>query len=488
MNKRQLEKEINLLDLFWAVCLKWRVILSGAIVFALLLGGGNYIKSIKEIKKLPEKITSSDIKLNPDSLNETNVYLKYQEICDSQENYVNNSLLMQLDANNFYRSAISYFIDSNYTVEYPIISKTDNSVGIAQAYQTVLLDKNTIETIQKKLEINEISKQYCIELIDFENNYGYPTTIQNTSNYIMTISVYGQDEKSCKEIAEIIKNKIIESKGLVEEKFGLHELIFTGEENGYIANNYLLEYQNLNIDKLRTYTKTLEDLKNKLTAEEKRYIDIYNKEINSNFEIETNIQNSEVSNLSAINAKMIILGFIGGGAFLFIFYVLKYIFNSSLRLEDDFERIFGIRLFGHIIAYDTKKKRFFSFIDKIILDMRHFGKRYLDLPEAIMMIEAELKILAKKNNMKKIYITGSIFGDNEKKYAMKLKENLKKEGIEAIIGKSILNCGKALEELAETEYVLLFEVVDKSLYTKINETIDMSLKQGGKVIGAVVIG
>ena len=75
MKKDIEDREINIVDMFWAICLRWRQILVAVIIFAVLAGSFSYLKSAKAV----EKVSLEDLEFELDEVSKgrVNAYLDY---------------------------------------------------------------------------------------------------------------------------------------------------------------------------------------------------------------------------------------------------------------------------------------------------------------------------------------------------------------------------------------------------------------------------
>ncbi|MBD5542792.1 MAG: hypothetical protein HDR01_00750 [Lachnospiraceae bacterium] len=483
MEKNFEEREINLMDMFWAACLKWRQIVLWAVIFALLAGGFSYLKSAKAVRAAvqpEEEIALEDIKLEKDSKRNAMAFLQYKQMYEEQIRYNEKAPLMQLNANGFYREVISYYVDNHFLVEYPVMSKNNYINAMVETYQATLRSEEFMTRLIEVTGIDEKDISYETERIDCVNKYGTINMPVNDPG-IMMISIYSDDEQECLELAELVKEFIISEKATVTEKFGEHDIILIEESCSCISDADLFKYQQDNISRLSTYATSLETMKGKLTDEELSYVNAAGKEQEVEEEQEVDVPAVTVSK------KLIVVGFVGGAVLAFLVIVLLYLLNSRLRLEDNFERIYEIKLLGNVIVHDDEKKKWFAFIDRIFYRLRHLNKRYFQKEEAVSMIAAGIRIGAKKQGASKVYVTGTALEKEEKSIIEQLKKELKKSGIELVSGGSILYDAEALEKLAETGFTVLVERAGVALYSQIAEEIDICGHQGVKVLGAVVV-
>lgn len=489
MKNSAVDKEINLLDLIWDVCLKWRQIIVWAIVFAVLAGGVSYVKSAqnaKAMKEAKEEVSLEDIKLDEEEQLAVERYFEYYRLYENQMYYNRNAPLMQLEPGRFYLGTVSYYVDNHFTLEYPVIDKTNPINGIVQSYESQLSSELFAQKVSEKLGLKEPNELYGIELVDCTNQYGKP--IVNDTN-ILAISVYAPDKETCQTLIQLVKENVQSGKTFVTESFGEHEIVLLEEDCKEASDIQLLEYQQKNLDKISSYDKTLTDMESKMSDNGLSYIEIYEKEMER--EIEKTEEPEEAMEpeepVVGISKKYIAVGFVAG-AFLAVFMMaLLYLFNNRIRLEDNLEAMFDIKLLGNVVKDEKGKKKWFYFIDKFFCKMRHMNKHYFKEEDAVSMVSAGIKIASKKLGVNKVYATGTNVGEEEKEVIEKLRKELTKSGIELVKGKPILYDAEALESSAEIGCVVFVEHAGDALYREIADEIEICKHQGINVLGAVVV-
>lgn len=484
MEKKIKEREINLIDLFWAVCLKWRQIIIGAIVFALLAGGVGYFKDSKEASKTKVVPTTENIVLEKDSIDKLKLYLRYNDLLKKQVQYNKNAPLMKLDANGFYVETITYFVDNYFMTEFPIINKLNNIEGLLAGYKSSIYETSFLSEIYSTMEDEYEYKVYCAEVLDCDNRFKVASNNLGTAANMLVISIYGGNEDNCKKLSKIVQEKITNSKTKIEQKFGKHDLMLISDECNNFASTELLAFQDDNINKENSYLNTLEGMQAKMSDNEKAYIQAYEKE-NS---LESGEDNeNEIKSIVQIRKKVVAIGFIGGAALILFIFILIYLFNNKLCLEDDFESIFGVKLFGTVIYKKENNKKLFGFLDKFILKMRHYNKHFFEFEKALEMSATGIKIASRKMGTNKVYATGSVIGKEEKAVLELLAEELKKFEIEIVVGNPILYDAESLEKSAEIGCVVLIESAGNVLYREVADEIETCEQQGTKLIGAIVV-
>lgn len=486
MDKSITEREINIWDMLWAVCLKWRSICVCAIIFAVLAGGFSYYKSAQAVStEAPEqKSEELALVLTADEKNAADVYCNYAEAYKNQELYNKNSLIMQLNANNFYRGEVSYYVDNYFEVEYPAISKTNNVSAMISSYTAVLNTEQFEEKLNTLLS-EEISAAYGMELVDSENKYGENAAVKSVpESGIFTVSVYADSEELCNELKELVKEELQAHKSDVERRIGEHEITLIQDACHLMADAELLAYQTDNAGKLQIISTHMSNLKSKFNDQQKAYVSLIEKE---SADVAEKDEAPIVTSEPAISKKIVVLGFLAGAFVAFALWGLLYMINGKVRLEDDFEMVYNTKLLGNIQTAAKKKKKWFGFIDKMFIALRHYNKRYFEQDKAYEMTAANIRISLKNSENKTLLVSGAICGDEEKAVVEELAKRLKQDGITIVFTNPVLYNAEALEKLVEIGQVVFVEKAEKSLYQEVLREVEICKQQKINLLGCVVI-
>ena len=467
MNRRNEEREINLVDMFWAICLKWRGMLLWGVIFALVLGGIGYYNNAKktDVEVLESKLKEEDhIYID--------MYLTYLDLYDIQKDYNELSPLMQLDPNDFYVNVLTYYVDNHYVVEYPVITERDNIAAIIQSYKTLLRTEEFASSIVEVMEMDDDSLLYCLELVDLYNVYG-KMSIPTESYNMFTISVYGSTEENCRKMSELVKSTIDTFGVDMIEQFGEHDIMLIDDITKNVSDINLSSYQKLNIDYLSSYNTALKKSGENLSGAALSYVDV--------------VRADEEEETSVIDIKMIIIGFILG-VFVVLFVVaMGYILNKKLRYEDNYERTFGIKLLGMISGSSSNKKKIFAFVDRWIWKKRHANMHKFTSGEEEDMVVSNIKLLAKNQEASKVYLTGATISQVGEDIVDTFAKRLGKDGVELVVGKSIIYNADALEDASEVGCIVMIDKVGEVLYNEIYSMLDCCEAHNIKVLGGVVV-
>ena len=484
MEKSVSEREINIWDMLWAVCLKWRSILLCAIAFMLLLGGYSYYESLHNSRITVKKQTVFEVgdALNLEDKNAVEACFEYVELYNGQKIYNENAALMKLDANNFYLGELSYYVDNFYTVEYPVIAKNNNIAAIVKGYKTVL----NSEEFSEKIEDICGEGSYALELIDCENLYSdVSAVITEAERGYFTVSIYAKNKEECDALKEIVKEEISFGKARLNSSIGKHEIMLFQDSSRITSSFELLEYQKNAVDKLQNSSTQMTNMVSKFTDQQKNYFKLLQEDALGESVTESEESAEIVS--PRISAKKLVLGFVIGAFLAFVTWALLYMMSSKLRLEEDFEKVYGKKLLGNIPVESGKKRKWFAFVDCIFIGLRHFNQRYFEREKAYEMVAANVRILLKNTANKTVIVSGAVCGEDEKKVVEELSKRLKNDGIRFEYTTPILYNAEALEQLVDIGQVIFVEKAEKSLYQEVRREIEVCEQQKVNIIGCVVI-
>lgn len=482
------EMELNLADMLWAIIMKWRAVVICAVLFAVLAGGLSYIRSGKQIEAA-KQATEQKIQLEGEALDNAMDYLSYWELYRKQKEYNENSLMMQLDANGFYKTVLAYYVDNLFAVEYPQVEKKNNISAFINQYISCFENDEFYDKLPD-IGNNQNKKAYYSEVIDLNNSYGGEKMTPSDDN-LLIIAIYSDSEESGLAIAEMIDVAIREKKAEVTGLLGEHQVTLVRNECIFTADTDLLSYQHLNYVAQNTQRVNMSTLKKDLTKEELAFISQEMKEeressaetAGESGQAEAELQNASPS----ISKKLVVVGFVAGAVLAIGILALGYLFRARLGMRDDFEQLYGIKLLGNVV-YEDKRKKLFGFIDRLLIKLRDHRKHYFKEEEACGMIAAGVRIAAVKAGVDAIFVTGTNLEGKGKDFIEKLSELLKKDNITILSGNSILYDASALERMAETGYVVFVEEAGKSLYDEIKSEIETCQYHKVEMIGAVVVG
>lgn len=349
---------------------------------------------------------------------------------ESLQEYIDNSIYMQINPNNIQTVSVQYGL------------KTSNNVGnILNSFITYINDGGLKEELSDADE--DLKVKYWRDVV---NCY------QSGNNFF--IVVINSDMDQAKRIMSIIKERVMnyvpEVKSL-QGDFSLEELKtseYVKTDTGVVNN------QNNNRNNLKNYTTNRADLNNKLIGFQ-----------NSK---KTYIEKNEPDNLKAAdtNTKVlmvayVLLGILFGAVIAFVLVALKYILGDTLRTANDIKES-NLNLLGTYSALNQYKP---------------------DLERSKMDVE----VLAKAKNADKVFFY--VMSDDEisKKVAKDYEDIMKASGIAVETGSNISESAEELKKMIACGNCVFIAEVGKTTYRQLELQTRLCDRFKTAVLGCVVV-
>ena len=461
-------EEIDILDLLRYVMTKWRKIIIAALVCAILFGAYGFIKAPKTAAAVADSITEE----RKDELKGVGASIKqYEAIKHSQEDYLTNSIYQNLDPFATKTIVLSYYIDNGYVRQFPVLEDNkDNTVPIVQKYVSVLQSSEFFKTLAK--EVKDVEPSYYEEIIDFD--------LENQASGYCEIVIYGNNDKDLTRIAEIVKDTISEAKGEVEALYGAHTVKLASENKMNTVNIDIYDAQQATAGRAKTIDSEIAALKEPLSEEELSYLE---NEILATEDEKAEAQAKAPE--SKLDIKMVVIGALLGIFAVVVFYAIKYMFSKKLRNAMELQTVFNVPILTSIEKQDENAK-----LTKFDRKMNHkaidTGKTFDDISKMVDVVATQIKIVADKNEYKKIaIITNGLDSYYEGIIDTLIKETSK--NIEVVNVKDILVDTKELLSMSNASAAVLVEQLSVSKYDDIQERMKLCKEYNIDIIGSIVL-
>lgn len=498
-------RTVYMKEIVQCIMLKWRNILACMIVFAILLGGYGAIKSYRAVSL--EKIQDENIDYTQyeQNLTETellevqdavNDYITYAKTYDDYKTYLENSIIMQLNANAVPTKKILYQIQGNKEV-----------VNISDAYAELLPNDKLCQKVLEKTGW-QVEQSYINELISIVNSHLETSmlggqinidTIENSAgdsgdiSVLVTVKIMADKETNCEIIAEIVEEEIDTITTDLRNKFGFFDIEKVNEYYNEEASRELLQEQQTCKNEMNNVSNLLKNLKNSLSEEQQNYyfalINNHLKESEKDGEDEKKFEESlveETVQVRYINLKYVVFG-AGIGFLLCCFYLLcKMFVDRHLVSEYHITNTLNSSLLETFVG-DRKKKKLFNFLDNAIYKMfgKDFEKNSKD--EKIQILGTKIKIFIEKNKIKNICIVTSTKSKKIDWISEKLINFFKENDINCAYEQDILYNAQALERFTGAEGVIFIEQIGKSLVDEINQEMKYCKEYQVTDIGFILV-
>lgn len=403
-----------------------------AVLFGMLgiVQGGKAVTETEEQKQEIEEYNAKIAEYDSAIEDTQNAIAEADKQIESLQEYIDNSIYMQIDPNNIQTVSVQYGL------------KTSNNVGnILNSFITYINDGGLKEELSDTDE--DIKVKYWRDIV---------SCYQSSNNLIVT--VVHSDMDQAKRIMSIIKERVMNYVPKVKNlqgDFSLEELKiseYVKTDTGVVNN------QNNNRNNLKNYTTNRADLNNKLIGFQ-----------NSK---KTYIEKNEPDNLKAAdtNTKVlmvayILLGILFGAVIAFVIVALKYILGDTLRTANDIKES-DLSLLGTYSAPNQYKP---------------------DLERSKMDVE----VLAKAKNADKVFFY--VMSDDEisKKVAKDYEESLKASGIAVETGSNISESAEELKKMIACGNCVFIAEVGKTTYRQLEQQTRLCERFKTAVLGCVVV-
>lgn len=478
------EINIDLSDAFLRLLLKWRQILTFMLIFGIVFNGLGYVKKVNEAKGQADiLLTQADKEQDEQVLHAVNVYQMYQKNYETRAAYLDSSIKMQIDPNRVPKVSVQYYIDNHYETVYPVMSKKNNTKDIVNSFVHKLYDKSIYDQISQAAGL-EKEDTYIKELID----------VYYTDPDFLTINVMGRNQEEAVAIAEVLCSSIDGITAELKGVYGEFDITQTSYQYSESSNQDLLTERQNQIASLESINNSCSNLISKLTDEQKKEFDkLIDQE---NEEIKESEQNSSKSTeaemgmyVSVLQIKYLILGLIAGLVLYCTAYLLYYIFGGKIRVEEDMKKTFHIPVIGSVYS-PVQKKKFFSAVDNLILNLADSRRKYLSFDEGIYMIVSSAANAALKNQYSRIFVTSSSFALDCQNIQEIMIRNLNAESdrnLNADGGRAVFLDSLSQNKLTASDAVILVEKAGTSYYKDIQEELEICDRYQVPVLGCVFV-
>lgn len=446
------DREISLVEMFWYILGKWKWLITGIIIGALVLGGlgvykdydanrNNTVQSADDILKGFSESRRELIKSTVE-LNNT-----YKEMNES----INTNYLMKLNSNNLVKATLQYYVDTEYKVNLTEDIENDYTAELIEMY-VLIVDGNEVCKDVMELGINNL------ELNDID--YLVATSVNEG---IFKVAVCA-NEDDCEKITGVIKSHIEQNYKTASESIGEHKISLVSESYIHTYSDYIRNAQTTRRNLLKAYSDNLASAKKNFTPAE---LDAYNRIVSE--------QNTTVNEFKfSINVKYLILGVLGGAFAVMFIAVMAYMFGSRIRSLSEVGQIYRVELIGKVAL----KQNIFSMKRNKISAGKEIDKQ---VEYIVKTIGASCRL----KDIQSVMLCTSIKPDT--KVTDLIIKGLKELKIKAEYGEAIATDAATLDKAIANGNCIFIEQIDKSERKSIEEEIEICDRLNINILGMIVI-
>lgn len=478
------QNEINLVELLFYCLRKWRWIVSSMIVIALAAGGYKYQSTVKSNQMQQQKqalleengeAVPVEVVKNPSVRYYEQAIASSEQELAKQEAYLRDSVVMQLDAYHLQVGTLSFYLD---------VADEQNENGLNNllaAYQAYVTDGRLAKELfdmDDSIPIADLG--YLLSFNKGRKAVGIPlnkesgTLFVETEQNIFQVQVVALNKEACIAYSEKIEAAITDYAVELKGEIAGHDLQLLAVAQSEKVDEEIAEYQD---DVLSSYSKLLSDFKALKTDLET----VRGKE----GETITLGQVFVLENPVSASVKYGGIGLILGAFFASFVLSLGYLLSRKLQSTRRFQEEFGMQLLGEVKA-PKYKKQLFGFIDDWLYRLEEGIYANIPREEQINIVVASLKgMIAQKEGLKKIMLTGTIAKEEVKEFYDCLRENIHEVTFSSY--KQIVFDSMALEELDNYDALIFLEEKRVSYSKLIKKEQQLVSGRDIEVLGVVIV-
>ncbi len=476
----------------------WMVIVV-AVICAVVSGGYQYVQDIQAAAVASEEEAAkndvSDIELTDEEQTAVNNAYYTQMNLDHQQQYVDNSVLMQIDAYN----------EDIVVLQYAITMESDEELqaygsNLLSLYQSYVDDGSLATAIAE--DGYEVSLPYLTELISrpseitIERSSATSSSTQATeyvsastsvaaSTTVFTVNVIQLDQESAEDLADRVEESLASYSETLSDSYRAHNLTLLSRATSQVVDSELGAYKTNCITEISTLQSKVNSLTGDMTDDQLNVLNYYieNQTMDYDEEIETteSTETTETTSTTVgISKTSVVLGAIVGALLACIILICFTIFKGTVNSASEFRSLYSLRVLGEV--EDKRKKNILvRWWDKFMKG----GKSVLALDQQKDLLFANLKNVCLEKNVKKVLLGGIAGNEADSAVIEEIMHNLSEQGIQAEFAPDFVHSVEMVDSLSTYDAVILVEMVHDSKCKMIEEEIRTCLEHAVQILGVI---
>lgn len=469
------EREIRLNDFLLELLVHWRVLILMVLVGGILFCGMSFIRfSLATADQGEDQIaslTELEKTLRPEQKTVVKSVLVNEEYYQLRLNYINNAALMRINPDQAPRIELIL----------GITGAEDSSVNLSNIYEELLSTSELDSYVSERVE--GISVQDMNELA-IVARYGSTSVMEKTRTIHVVIN--SPDKETGESITDAVISYVNDKVPIVQKSFGPHEVIVLNRSYVELDNNDIRVAQRTARSEIISLEESLENSRNGWTDDVVQYYELLSGKEFEQGSGEDVAEEAQTKIPLSYRIKYIMIGIVFA-TFLYVFWVfMTFVLNKKLRYMDDFSGLFEVSLLGHIPDKKAKAKAF-GFVDKWIESLICKNRKSFTTEEAVHLAMVAVAMTAKKNGLNSVSYIGCNLSDDAVALYKDLEQGLKERDIQPEFLNNILYDAEAMEKLNRVTAAVLVEKAGVTLYSEVDQELQLLKRQGIPVLGLIVL-
>lgn len=447
-------REVNLKSMLFAVLYQWKKMLMIGVVLALALGGFQCYRKWRQIsnaeavaKSRAENEAAMEAYEDSVAMLE-NTLASLEEDIESQKEYLEKSVLMQIDANNVHESDVSIYLSTDYQImpgmDYQNVDKTK---AVQAAYMTALTGNALSNRLSTALGMEN---KYLRELV----------SVSADQNGILNISVCHTSIEASEQIMNRLLNFLPEIQEQVTESICENTYSVVFDTVGTAVDQSLVERQ-------ERETNRLLEMEEKLTATQEELQELKPPAM------------AELSTSSAVKSgiKWAILGGVAGVLLVCFGGCVCFICTDRVYSAEELNSRFGLKILGSVCLPEARHDRITRWLS------RKEGRLTENSPKNAELILENVRNYCKDAGL--VLVSGDLDPQTMEEKTRGWQEKLPE--VRFVFCGNLTEDPEALRRLPECDGILLVPVCNQSRYSRLAKAIERVADAGKTVIGCVVV-
>ncbi len=465
--KKTDEAEIDMTDLLHRLCMRWKQIAVCALAFAVVFGVYGGLKSKGEAdENLSDTAQESVLTVKERQAVDDAVQLR-QETAKLEE-YLENSILMQLDAYHKTKYIMFYRIDS---------AKRQELLAITESYLNFVMNGGAADALQESGKRWKIDKNYLAEVISaYQKTHSSPYQIaldeqadsSLAADSLFYVEITGRDAEQAERMALDMQNILEEYAVNVRKAAGSHRLKLISSEKSVTADMGLLTQQH---DKRALLSSNKTNLASAIDDLNTEQLAVFHKTAGQKDILEENASEKMSDNGFGTAVKYMLLGTAAGIFICCGVFSCRYMFLDTVKSAEEMKRRYTFPVYGGLCLEGRGRTGVWE---------DAFG----NTEEQVIN---RIRLACKKQEITQLYAASDfLFGEREKECLKRMAGQLGGWGITVRAAENINADISAWDGLKETGNVLLLCRMDMTTHRMIDDAMNFYLGNGIHVIGAAV--
>lgn len=469
---KQFERErmISFSDLIEEIFRKIWLIVIFAVIFALAFGGYKY-RQDRAAAEAASAAQGNDLEasVSSDEMLQVRYVQGLQEQLSWQEEYMDNSVLMQINP----------YMENCASIQFVIRTQEADVSSVMSAFDNYVTGGGLAEDLQEKYP--EFGTNYLTELFSFDRdvniiNLGNAETIELAENgNVFCVNVVQTDRDSCEALASDVVTAVKDFQTASSQTLGDYNIEVLDQAFSTVVDRELQNYQTEKSNSLETLRNNLTDCKGELSEVQ---LQLLSQDSENDM---SSVSDTNVPVSVSISKKYVGVGALAGIVLAVIIIILRYIFRGTVNLGIEFQTMFNLSVFGQVNLHEKKNILVAAW-------RRLLNKRKNASPEEQKQLVLEnILSYCRQEQLQKILFVGSGEHLQDMPWMAQLMSELKQEGIDSDCAGKFPYSPQAMAKSQEYGAVIFVETLRVSRYDDVMNGVKKCLEQNREIGGVLVL-